>query len=82
MSIVGPRIVTQPEVEKYGIYGERLLSVMPGVTGLWQVSGRSNTTYDERIQLDMEYISSWSIWLDIKILLMTVPAVAKGDGAY
>ncbi len=82
MSIVGPRIVTQPEVEKYGVYGERLLSVMPGLTGLWQVSGRSNTTYDERIQLDMQYISSWSIWLDIKILFKTIPAVAKGDGAY
>ncbi len=82
MSIVGPRIVTQPEVEKYGVMGERLLTVMPGVTGLWQVSGRSNTTYDERIQLDMEYINSWSIWKDIKILFITVPAVAKGDGAY
>ena len=82
MSVVGPRIVTQPEVEKYGVYGERLLSVMPGITGLWQVSGRSNTTYDERIQLDMKYVSSWSIWLDIKILFATIPAVAKGDGAY
>lgn len=82
MSIIGPRIVTQPEVEKYGPKGEQLLSVMPGITGLWQVSGRSNTTYDERIKLDMKYIEHWSIWLDIKILFSTVPAVAKGDGAY
>lgn len=56
--------------------------VMPGLTGLWQVSGRSDTTYDERIALDMQYIGDWNLWLDIKILLRTIPAVLKGDGAY
>ena len=55
---------------------------MPGITGLWQVSGRSDTTYDERVSLDMDYIHNWSIWLDIKVMFMTIPAVLKGDGAY
>jgi lipopolysaccharide/colanic/teichoic acid biosynthesis glycosyltransferase len=82
MSIIGPRIISPAEVAKYGRWGETLLTVMPGLTGLWQVSGRSNTTYDERVALDMKYIANWSIWLDIKILLKTIPAVLKGDGAY
>ena len=55
---------------------------MPGLTGLWQVSGRSNTSYDERVNLDMQYIDHWSIFMDVKILLKTIPAVMKGDGAY
>jgi undecaprenyl-phosphate galactose phosphotransferase len=55
---------------------------MPGLTGLWQVSGRSNTSYDERVELDMEYIDTWTIWSDVKIILRTLPAVAKGEGAY
>ena len=55
---------------------------MPGLTGLWQVSGRSNTSYDDRVKLDMQYIDDWSIFLDIKILFKTIPAVMKGDGAY
>ena len=82
MSIVGPRIITPGEISKYGPYGAMLMRVMPGLTGLWQISGRSNTTYDERVALDMQYITKWSIWLDIKILLWTIPVVLKGDGAY
>ncbi len=82
MSLIGPRIIAPEELGKYGKYGQPLLIVMPGLTGLWQVSGRSNTTYDERITLDMQYISKWSLLLDIKILLRTIPAVLKGDGAY
>jgi len=82
MSVIGPRIIAPDEVVKYRQYGEKLLTVMPGLTGLWQVSGRSDTSYDERVTLDMEYIDNWSVWLDIKILFKTIPAVMKGDGAY
>ncbi len=82
MSLIGPRIIAPDEISKYGTYSQTLMTVMPGLTGLWQVSGRSNTTYDERVALDMEYISNWSVWLDVKILLRTIPAVLKGDGAY
>jgi lipopolysaccharide/colanic/teichoic acid biosynthesis glycosyltransferase len=82
MSLVGPRIIAPNEITKYGEWGETLLTVMPGLTGLWQVSGRSNTTYDDRVQLDMTYIHNYSLWLDIKIILKTVPAVLKGEGAY
>ncbi|GJM43105.1 MAG: hypothetical protein DHS20C20_33870 [Ardenticatenaceae bacterium] len=82
MSLIGPRIIAPDEINKYGQYGHTLVQVMPGLTGLWQVSGRSNTTYDERVALDMHYIATWSVWLDIKILLRTIPAVLKGDGAY
>jgi lipopolysaccharide/colanic/teichoic acid biosynthesis glycosyltransferase len=82
MSLIGPRIIAPEELNKYGQYGQTLMLVMPGLTGLWQVSGRSNTTYDERVALDMQYITKWSVWLDIKILLRTIPAVLKGDGAY
>ena len=82
MSLIGPRIIAPEEISKYGQYGKTLVRVMPGLTGLWQVSGRSNTTYDERVALDMQYIATWSVWLDIKILLRTIPAVMQGDGAY
>lgn len=82
MSLIGPRIIAPNELVKYGQHGEALLTVLPGLTGLWQVSGRSNTSYEERVQLDMDYISNWSIWVDIKILFKTIPAVMKGDGAY
>lgn len=82
MSIVGPRIITPAELSKYGRWAENLKTVMPGLTGLWQVSGRSDTSYDERVMLDMEYIHNWSIWMDIKIIFRTVPAVMRGDGAY
>lgn len=82
MSLIGPRMIAPEEIEKYGAYGPDLLAVMPGITGLWQVSGRSNTTYDERVKLDMQYVHNWSVLLDIKILFRTFPAVAKGEGAY
>jgi len=82
MSIIGPRIIAPDEISKYGQWGQTLLTVMPGLTGLWQVSGRSNTSYDDRVKLDMNYIDNWSVSMDIKILLKTIPAVMKGDGAY
>ncbi len=82
MSLIGPRIITPEEIEKYGAYGPDLLAVMPGLTGLWQVSGRSDTSYDDRVKLDMHYVHNWSIRLDIQILFKTFPAVMKGEGAY
>jgi lipopolysaccharide/colanic/teichoic acid biosynthesis glycosyltransferase len=82
MSLVGPRIIAPHEISKYGKYGDKLMTVTPGITGLWQVSGRSDIVYDDRVQLDMTYIDNWSIWLDLKILLQTPLIVLRGDGAY
>ena len=82
MSLVGPRIIAPAEIVKYGSWGSSRVTVMPGLTGLWQVSGRSDTDYAERIRLDKQYVDHYSIWLDIKIILHTIPAVLKGDGAY
>ena len=82
MSLIGPRIIAPDELAKYGQWGRKLLTVLPGLTGLWQVSGRSDTTYDERVQLDMTYIDGWSPVEDIRILCRTLPAVLRGDGAY
>jgi len=81
MSVVGPRPIVEKEIEKYGIYGDKLLSVKPGLTGNWQASGRSDTTYDERVQLDMQYIDKRNFWMDIKIIFKTVFVVLKKEGA-
>jgi exopolysaccharide biosynthesis polyprenyl glycosylphosphotransferase len=82
MSLVGPRMISPGEMPKYNQWGMNLLTVQPGITGLWQVSGRSDVTYEERVKMDMHYIRNWSIWLDLQILLSTIPAVVKGRGAY
>lgn len=83
MSIVGPRPPIPYECELYDIWHRRrLLSCKPGITGLWQVTGRSRTTFDEMVRLDLKYISEWSLWLDLKILLKTPRAVLGGQGAY
>ena len=83
MGLVGPRMITAAEAEKYGRHRLNLLTVKPGITGLWQVSGRSDLSYDERVQLDMYYIRNYSVWLDLQILFVqTIPAVIKGRGAY
>ena len=82
MSLVGPRIVTHSELAKYGEYRHCLLTVLPGLTGIWQVNGRPDFTFDDRIEMDMEYIQNWSVVNDIKIILLTVPAALKGDRAY
>lgn len=81
MSVVGPRPIVEKEIQKYGKYGSKLLTVKPGLTGNWQANGRSNTTYEERVKLDMDYIDNRSFWLDIKIILKTVVAVFKKEGA-
>lgn len=81
MSVVGPRPITKSETEKYGEYFGHYCSVRPGLTGLWQVSGRSDTSYETRVALDVEYVKAHSFFLDIKILLMTIPAVLRRAGA-
>ena len=82
MSFVGPRPVTEPELQKYGNFADYVLSVKPGLSGMWQISGRSDTGYEERINLDTYYIQNWSIWLDIWIIIKTIWVVLKGKGAY
>jgi lipopolysaccharide/colanic/teichoic acid biosynthesis glycosyltransferase len=82
MSLVGPRIISPAEMVEYGDWGLNLLTTPPGITGLWQVSGRSDLSYTERVRLDMYYIRNWNIWFDFQILWQTIPAVIKGRGAY
>jgi len=82
MSLVGPRMISPEEVSMYKQFDMNLLTVLPGITGLWQVSGRSDITYDDRVRLDMYYIRNWSIWLDLQLLYQTIPAVLKSRGAY
>lgn len=82
MSLVGPRMISPPELEKYGPYQELLLAVKPGLTGYWQVNGRQSVGYDERVRMDLHYISNWSLALDLKILIKTPYAVLKREGAY
>ena len=83
MSLVGPRPAIPYEIDSYDIWHRRrLLEAKPGITGLWQVHGRSRTTFDEMVRLDLQYSRTWSLLLDLKILLQTPPAVISGDGAY
>lgn len=82
MSLVGPRMISPPELKKYGQWGMNLLTVRPGLTGLWQVSGRSDVSYEERVRLDMFYIRNYSVWLDIQVILKTIPSVLFKRGAY
>jgi len=83
MSLVGPRPPIPYEVECYDIWHRRrILEVKPGITGLWQVRGRSRTTFNDMVRLDLQYAKSWSIWLDLKILFATPRAMISGNGAY
>jgi Undecaprenyl-phosphate galactose phosphotransferase WbaP len=82
MSLVGPRPIVAAEVEKYADSFECYCRVKPGLTGLWQVSGRSELTYDERVALDCDYVNRWSLRRDLKILLRTFSVVLTQDGAY
>jgi Undecaprenyl-phosphate galactose phosphotransferase WbaP len=82
MSLVGPRPIVQEEVEKYGEKFSLYKKVRPGLSGLWQVSGRNDITYAERVALDCYYVRNWSVWLDIVILARTVRVVLLGKGAY
>jgi Undecaprenyl-phosphate galactose phosphotransferase WbaP len=82
MSFVGPRPIVDDEIEQYGDRYQHLIQVLPGITGLWQVSGRNNTTFEERIALNAYYVQNWSLWFDIYILACTVKVVLRGEGAY
>ena len=82
MSIVGPRPPLPREVARYDAFARRRLTVKPGITCLWQISGRSNLSFDEWMRLDNTYIDTWSPWGDFVILLKTVPAVLRGEGAH
>jgi exopolysaccharide biosynthesis polyprenyl glycosylphosphotransferase len=82
MSLIGPRPPLPLEVEQYTDLHWRRLEVVPGITGLWQVSGRSELSFDQWVNLDIYYIENWSLLLDLKILLKTIPVVIKGEGAY
>ncbi|HEU5086183.1 MAG TPA: sugar transferase, partial [Roseiflexaceae bacterium] len=82
MSLIGPRMITREELTKFGRWQHNRATVKPGLTGLWQVSGRSDLSYEDRVRLDMHYIRNHSIWLDVQILLQTIPAILSGRGAY
>jgi exopolysaccharide biosynthesis polyprenyl glycosylphosphotransferase len=82
MSLVGPRPIIPAELELYGDQGSSFLALKPGITGLWQISGRSDLSFGERVKLDIYYVENWTLWLDIKILLRTVAVVFGRKGAY
>jgi lipopolysaccharide/colanic/teichoic acid biosynthesis glycosyltransferase len=82
MSLVGPRMITAPEVARYGRHADLLLSVRPGLTGYWQIHGRQNVPYDERVAMDIQYIQQWSLVQDLKILAETPLKVLKREGAF
>lgn len=81
MSFVGPRPPIPYEVENYEVWHRKRLDMKPGMTGLWQVSGRNRLPFEEMVRIDIYYIENWSLWLDLKIILLTLPAVFRGDGA-
>jgi lipopolysaccharide/colanic/teichoic acid biosynthesis glycosyltransferase len=82
MSLVGPRPIVHAELEHYGYLADRYLDVKPGMTGLWQISGRSNVGYSRRAQLDARYVDTWSLKGDLLVLLRTIPAVLSRVGAH
>jgi lipopolysaccharide/colanic/teichoic acid biosynthesis glycosyltransferase len=81
MSLVGPRPIVTAEIPRYGAGIELYKKVTPGLTGLWQVSGRNNVSYEQRVNFDLYYVRNWSIWLDLYVLARTVKVVLLGDGA-
>ena len=82
MSLVGPRPVIEAELPRYGDFLDDYLMVKPGITGMWQVNGRSDTTYEERVQMDSWYVRNWNVWLDFMLLWRTIKAVFECEGAY
>ena len=82
MTLVGPRMITAPELEKYGEHQYELRKVKPGLTGYWQVYGRQEVSYAERVEMDLEYIRNRSLWMDFKLLGLTPMRVIRGRGAY
>lgn len=82
MSVVGPRPIVRAEIERYGRFFASYCSVKPGLTGLWQVSGRNDVSYPERVMLDVQYVESKSLLADLSIVMRTIPAVAMAKGSY
>lgn len=82
MSVVGPRPIVDQERAKYGMYLQVFAYAMPGITGLWQVSGRCDVSYENRVLLDVSYVNKWSLWMEIKILLKTIFVMMHRQGAY
>ena len=82
MSLVGPRPIVEDEIPKYSHYYDLYTKVSPGISGLWQVSGRNNTTYQQRVEFDAFYCRNWSVWLDVFILIRTIKVVLMREGAY
>ena len=82
MSLIGPRPIVEDEVSKYGTYADRLFAVTPGLSGLWQVCRRNDTSYSERVQMDMIYVDNRSFLLDLLLILLTPVAVLMKRGAY
>ncbi len=82
ISLVGPRPIVEDELKRYGKHAGMFLMIKPGLTGLWQVSGRNDVSYDERVKLDLYYIENWSLWLDFKIVLQTIWMVLRGQNGY
>ncbi|HET6714086.1 MAG TPA: sugar transferase [Actinomycetota bacterium] len=82
MSLVGPRPVVEEELERFGSSAAIILRAVPGITGLWAVSGRSDISYDERVELECRYVTDWSLRLDLSILVRTIPVVLRGRGSY
>jgi exopolysaccharide production protein ExoY len=82
MSIVGPRPIVAKEIDSYGTHFADYISGRPGLTGLWQVSGRSDTSFSERVQIDAQYVRHWTLWRDLEIVFRTIPAVILQRGSY
>jgi lipopolysaccharide/colanic/teichoic acid biosynthesis glycosyltransferase len=82
MSLVGPRMITAQELSRYGKYQDLLLAVKPGLTGYWQTRGRQDVSYEERVRMDVYYVTRWSLGLDLRILFETPWKVIRGKGAY
>ncbi len=82
MSLVGPRPPIAYEIENYQPWHMERLKAVPGLTGLWQVSGRSQVSFDDMVRLDIRYINTWSPWRDLAIMLKTIPVVLRGTGGY
>ena len=81
MSLVGPRPPVPREVAKYTLADRRRLEVIPGITCIWQISGRNDVTFEQWVKMDIDYIERWSMWLDLKIFMQTIPAVLLRRGA-
>ncbi len=82
MSIVGPRMISPAELDRFGEYADERMSVKPGITGLWQVSGRSDLDHEKKLVLDIQYVRTRNIWLDARLILLTIPVALRGGGAY